>query len=260
MRRVKTDKSIIKDLPEKIENNQYCVLTKEQTALYSNITKDLMEEVEQADGINRRGLVLKLLIVLKQICNHPAQYLKNENKTPELSGKMQLMLQLLENIYENNEKVLIFTQYREMAEILQETVYKYFGKKALLLHGGCTRKQRDETVQAFQNSKMCDTFILSIKAGGTGLNLTAASNVIHYDLWWNPAVEAQATDRAFRIGQKQNVIVHRLITKGTLEEKIDSMINTKKKLASLTVANGEKWVGELSDLELKKLVALDKSE
>ena len=257
MRRIKTDKSIINDLPEKIENNQYCSLTKEQAALYKNITQDLMMEVEQAEGINRRGLVLKLLMVLKQICNHPAQYLKNNNIVPELSGKMQLLMQLLENIYENNEKVLIFSQYREMAEILQQTIHSHFGKKSLLLHGGCSRKQRDEMVQAFQNTKMADTFILSIKAGGTGLNLTAAANVIHYDLWWNPAVEAQATDRAFRIGQKQNVIVHRMITKGTLEEKIDAMINSKKKLANLTVANGEKWVGELNDSDLKKLIALE---
>ena len=257
MRRIKTDKSIISDLPEKIENNQYCSLSKEQAALYKNITHDLMAEIAQEDGIKRRGLVLKLLIVLKQICNHPAQYLKNDNTLPELSGKIQLLLQLLENIYENNEKVLIFSQYREMGEILQQIIHSQFGKKSLLLHGGCSRKHRDEMVQAFQDTKMADTFILSIKAGGTGLNLTAAANVIHFDLWWNPAVEAQATDRAFRIGQKQNVIVHRLITKGTLEEKIDSMINSKKKLANLTVANGEKWVGELNDKELKQLIALD---
>ena len=143
-----------------------------------------------------------------------------------------------------------------MGDILRQIIHTHFGKKSLQLHGGCSRKERDEMVHAFQNNKQNDTFILSIKAGGTGLNLTAAANVIHYDLWWNPAVEAQATDRAFRIGQKQNVMVHRMITKGTLEEKIDEMIRSKKRLANLTVSNGEKWIGEMSDKDLKSLVAL----
>ena len=256
MRRAKTDKNVISDLPEKIENNQYCNLTKEQAALYQNITRDLMLQIENTDGMSRRGLVLKLLLTLKQICNHPAQYLKNNSYSPELSGKSLLLLQLLETIYENNEKVLIFSQYREMGDILCAMLNEHCGKKPLQLHGGCSRKERDEMVQAFQHSKQYDTFVLSIKAGGTGLNLTAAANVIHYDLWWNPAVEAQATDRAFRIGQKQNVMVHRLLTKGTLEEKIDDMLKSKKQLANLTVANGEKWIGELSDKELKELVTL----
>ncbi len=256
MRRVKTDKSIINDLPDKIENNQYCNLTKEQAALYQNLTHDLLAMVENSNGIERRGLVLKLLLVLKQVCNHPSQYLKNDNHLPELSGKAMMLIQLLETIYENNEKVLIFSQYREMGEILRTIIYNHFGKKALQLHGGNSRKERDEMVDAFQHSKQADTFILSIKAGGTGLNLTAAANVIHYDLWWNPAVESQATDRAFRIGQKQNVMVHRMITKGTLEEKIDEMIRSKRRLANLAVSNGEKWIGELSDKELMNLVAL----
>lgn len=257
MRRMKTDKSIIADLPEKVENNQYCNLSKEQAALYQNLTHDLMNEVENAEGINRRGLILKLLMVLKQVCNHPTQYLKNDNHAPELSGKMMLLLQLLETIYENNEKVLVFSQYKEMGDILRMVIQNHFGKKALQLHGGCSRNERDEMVHAFQNSKQADTFILSIKAGGTGLNLTAAANVIHYDLWWNPAVEAQATDRAFRIGQKKNVMVHRMITKGTLEEKIDEMIRSKKKLANLTVSSGEKWIGELSDKDLKSMVSFE---
>ncbi len=256
LRRTKSDKNIISDLPDKIENNQYCNLTKEQGALYQNITRDLMVQIENSEGINRRGLVLKLLLTLKQICNHPAQYLKNNSYAPELSGKTLLLLQLLETIYENNEKVLIFSQYREMGDILCTIIHDFLGKKPLQLHGGCSRKERDEMVHTFQNSKQYDTFILSIKAGGTGLNLTAAANVIHYDLWWNPAIEAQATDRAFRIGQKQNVMVHRLLTKGTLEEKIDEMLKTKKQLANLTVANGEKWIGDLSDKELKELVTL----
>lgn len=257
LRRVKTDKSIISDLPDKIENNQICNLTKEQAALYKSITHDLMQEIESAEGINRRGIVLKLLTILKQVCNHPLQYLKNDTDVkPEQSGKMMLLLQLLESIYDSGEKVLIFSQYREMGDLLRSVVHEHFGKKALQLHGGNTRKERDEMVHAFQNNTLSDTFILSLKAGGTGLNLTAGNHVIHYDLWWNPAVEAQATDRAFRIGQQKNVMVHRLITKGTLEEKIDDMLRSKKQLANLTISQGEKWIGELSDKELRQLVAL----
>ena len=257
MRRVKSDKSIISDLPDKIENNQYCNLGKEQASLYKTITTDILKEVEIAEGINRRGLILKLLVTLKQICNHPVQYLKNnETPQPEQSGKMMLLFQLLETIFETNEKVLIFSQYKEMGSLLSTMIHEHFGKKALQLHGGSSRKERDEMVQSFQNNPLSDTFILSLKAGGTGLNLTAANHVIHFDLWWNPAVEAQATDRAFRIGQKKNVMVHRMITKGTLEEKIDDMLRSKKQLANLTVANGEKWIGELSDKEIKDLVKL----
>ena len=257
MRRVKTDKSIISDLPDKIENNQFSNLTKEQAALYKNITHDLMQEVENAEGINRRGIILKLLTILKQVCNHPLQYLKNKDDVkPEQSGKMMMLLQLLETIYENGEKVLIFSQYREMGDLLRTVIHEQFGKKALQLHGGNTRKERDDMVRSFQNNPLSDTFILSLKAGGTGLNLTSGNHVIHYDLWWNPAVEAQATDRAFRIGQQKNVMVHRMITKGTLEEKIDDMLRSKKHLANMTVANGEKWIGELSDQDLKQLVAL----
>ena len=257
MRRVKTDKNIISDLPDKIENNQFCNLTKEQAALYKSITQDLMQEIENAEGVNRRGIVLKLLTILKQVCNHPLQYLKNgEDVKPEQSGKMLLLLQLLETIYENGEKVLIFSQYKEMGSLLRTVIHEHFGKKALQLHGGNTRNERDEMVRSFQINPLSDTFILSLKAGGTGLNLTSGNHVIHYDLWWNPAVEAQATDRAFRIGQQKNVMVHRMITKGTLEEKIDDMLRSKKQLANLTVTNGEKWIGELSDKDLKQLVTL----
>ena len=255
LRRMKTDKNIIDDLPEKVESNQFCILTKEQAALYQNLTHDLMKQIEQSDGINRRGMVLKLLTVLKQICNHPANYLKNAEAHPELSGKTLLLLQLLETIYENKEKVIIFSQYQEMGTILKEVINKHFGKDSLQLHGGSTRQERDDMVEDFQNNDMTDTFILSIKAGGTGLNLTAAANVIHYDLWWNPAVEAQATDRAFRIGQHKNVMVHRMITKGTLEEKIDEMLRSKKHLADMTVSHGEHWVGDLTDKELQELIS-----
>lgn len=257
LRRVKTDKSVISDLPDKIENNQWCSLSKEQAALYKNLTTDMLLQMESTDGIERKGLILKLLTSLKQICNHPAQYLKTKGlPLPDQSGKMLLLLQLLETIYENNEKVLIFSQYMEAGTLLQQVIHEHFGKKALQLHGGCSRKERDEMVKAFQGNPMYDTFILSLKAGGTGLNLTSANHVIHFDLWWNPAAEAQATDRAFRIGQNKNVMVHRLITKGTLEEKIDDMLKSKKNLANMTVTGGEKWVGELSDKEIKELVAL----
>ena len=255
MRRMKTDKHIITDLPDKIENNQFCTLTKEQAALYQNLTHDLMRQIEQSDGVHRRGIVLKLLTVLKQICNHPANYLKNAEMHPGLSGKSLMLIQLLETIYENNEKVIIFSQYQEMGTILKEIIQNHFGKTALQLHGGSSRNERDEMVEDFQNNHLIDTFILSIKAGGTGLNLTAAANVIHYDLWWNPAVEAQATDRAFRIGQNKNVMVHRMITKGTLEEKIDEMLRSKRDLANMTIEHGETWVGELTDKELEELIS-----
>ena len=214
-----------------------------------------MRQIEQSDGMHRRGIVLKLLTVLKQICNHPANYLKNAEMHPELSGKSLMLLQLLETIYDNNEKVIIFSQYQEMGTILKQIIQSHFGKTALQLHGGNTRNERDDMVEDFQNNHLIDTFILSIKAGGTGLNLTAAANVIHYDLWWNPAVEAQATDRAFRIGQNQNVMVHRMITKGTLEEKIDEMLRSKRDLANMTIAHGETWVGELTDKELEDLIS-----
>jgi SNF2 family DNA or RNA helicase len=256
LRREKSDKSIISDLPDKIENNQYCTLSPEQVSLYNATVEKNLQSVESADGVERQGLILSLLSSLKQICNHPSQFLKKNDYTPSLSGKAEMLFQLLDNIYESGEKTLIFSQYAEMGSILTEMIYDRYGKKSLFLHGGCSRRQRDEMVDDFQNRPEVDTFILSLKAGGTGLNLTAAANVIHYDLWWNPAVESQATDRAFRIGQQQNVMVHRFITKNTLEEKIDAMIQDKKELANLTVSKGESWIGNLSDKDLKELVML----
>lgn len=256
LRRVKTDRNIIKDLPDKIENNEYCSLTKEQAAIYQNVVDNIMEKVKEEEGINRKGLIFKLLTALKQICNHPYQFLKKGKPHAQLSGKSMLLLSILENIYENNEKTLIFTQYKEMGDLLVNLIDDNFKIKPLFLHGGTPRKKRDEMVYDFQNKKSIKTFILSLKAGGTGLNLTAATNVIHYDLWWNPAVETQATDRAYRIGQKENVMVYRLLTKGTFEEKIDDMLTEKKKLFNLTVSVGEKWIGELSNKELESLVQL----
>ncbi len=257
IRRLKTDKKIINDLPDKVENNKYVKLTKQQTAIYQNVVSNIMSdinEVKDKKSIERKGMILKLMTALKQICNHPSQFLKKEEYNPELSGKSMMLLNLLEKIYENNEKVLIFTQYREMGEILEKIIKDNFHTETMFLHGGVSRKKRDKMVSDFQTKKHLKTFILSIKAGGTGLNLTAANNVIHYDLWWNPAVENQATDRAFRIGQEKKVMVYRLITQGTFEEKVNEMLISKKELADLTVSTGEKWIGELSDKELNKLV------
>lgn len=258
LRRLKTDKSIIKDLPEKIEQNQYCQLTPGQAALYQSVLDNTLDTIEQADGIKRRGLILKLITALKQVCNHPRQFLKKGKSDPSLSGKSQQLLQLLTPILDNGDKAILFTQYRAMGDLMAEMVQNALGVEVPFLHGGCSRKQRDAMVGDFQSNRAAHLMILSLKAGGTGLNLTAASSVIHYDLWWNPAVEAQATDRAYRIGQERNVLVHRFITEATFEEKIDQLLKSKKELADLAVSTGEKWIGELSDQELRSLVALEK--
>lgn len=259
LRRLKTDKSIIQDLPDKIEKDQYCQLTSEQAALYQNVLDSTLEAIGNAEGINRRGLVLKLITALKQVCNHPGHYLKKGRHEPNRSGKSELLLTLMGQTLENNEKSLIFTQYKEMGNIIVEMLEKEFNMDPPpFLHGGVSRKNRDEMVEDFQNNRTTRIMLLSLKAGGTGLNLTAASNVIHYDLWWNPAVESQATDRAYRIGQTRNVMVHRFITKGTFEEKINKLLQHKKELANITVGTGEKWIGDLSNDELQALVSLER--
>lgn len=257
MRRLKTDKSIIDDLPDKIEKDDYCVLTKEQTAIYQNVIDTTMKKIEDSTGIERRGMVLKLITALKQVCNHPRQFLKKGKSDATLSGKAMFLMDLLQQILDRNEKVLVFTQYREMGLMMAKMIKKQFGLDAPFLHGGISRKKRDEMVEDFQTNRNTKIFLLSLKAAGTGLNLTAANNVIHYDLWWNPAVEAQATDRAYRIGQEQKVMVHRFITQGTFEEKINKLIQSKKELADLTVSTGEKWIGEYSNNELRELVKLE---
>ncbi len=262
LRRLKTDKSVISDLPEKIENDYFASLIKEQAAIYQNVLENVMAQIENVDtteqggNIQRKGLVLKLIMALKQICNHPSQYLKKESASPDLSGKAGVFLDIVRNIAESDEKVLVFTQFREMGILLQRMIKEQLDIDSMFLHGGTTRKKRDQMVDRFQNDPHEKVFLLSIKAGGTGLNLTAASHVIHYDLWWNPAVETQATDRAYRIGQHKNVMVYRLITRGTFEEKINAMLADKKDLANLTVTAGEKWIGELSNSELKNLFAI----
>ena len=258
LRRLKTDKNIIKDLPDKIVNNIYCNLTKEQVALYKETLDSIMEEVEANEGMKRRGLVLKLINSLKQICNHPSQFTKTSSQTVEESGKMEVLMHTLDNILRADEKVLIFTQYVRMGEIIKKLVEEKFSEEVLFLHGSLSRKKRDELINRFQTNHQSRIFIISLKAGGTGLNLTAAQNVIHYDLWWNPAVENQATDRAYRIGQKENVMVYRFITKGTFEEKINEMIQDKEELAQLTVGNGETFITEMDTKDLKNMLQLRK--
>ncbi|MEM9984471.1 MAG: DEAD/DEAH box helicase, partial [Bacteroidota bacterium] len=256
LRRVKTDKSIISDLPDKIEQDQFCTLTPEQTALYQGVVETNLEQIEENEGIARAGMIFKLMTALKQICNHPSLYLKKADPDPALSGKASLLLNLLSQIREQGEKVLIFTQYKTMGDLLVQLLSQHFPEEPLFLHGGLTRKNRDHLVDTFQEQPFAWAFVLSLKAAGTGLNLTAANHVIHYDLWWNPAVEAQATDRAFRIGQQKNVQVNRFITQGTFEEKINAMIQQKRELADLTVGSGEQWIGDLSNQELGEVFRL----
>jgi len=256
MRRMKSDKSIISDLPDKVEQNQYALLTKQQAAIYERTMQVAMAEIEgygDSEMFKRQGLVLQMILALKQICNHPTNFLKNGNFDPTLSGKMELLFELLDSIVEAGEKVLIFTQFREMGDLLDKFITERFGERPMFYHGGSSMNQRNEMVERFQNNRADKIFILSLKAAGTGLNLTAASHVVHYDLWWNPAVENQATDRAYRIGQKKNVMVHRMITKNTFEERIDEMIQKKKHLADMTVATGENWIGKLSNKELREI-------
>jgi len=259
MRRLKTDKSIIIDLPDKIERNEYATLTAEQAALYQKVLNQCMEVIENLQGedsqtlFKRQGLILQMMLALKQICNHPTQYLKDHRMDASLSGKTEMLLDLLRSIVDANEKVLVFTQFREMGDLLQHFIREELNEDTLFYHGGCTLKQRQTMVDRFQNERNSRIFILSLKAAGTGLNLTAATHVIHYDLWWNPAVESQATDRAYRIGQHNNVQVHRFITRKSFEERIDAMIRDKKNLADLTVATGESWIGKLSNKELREV-------
>ena len=257
MRRMKSDKSIISDLPDKIEQNQFALLSGSQAALYEKTMRVAMDEIEGYSDdqslFKRQGLVLQMILALKQICNHPTNFLKNGKFDPLLSGKTELLFELLDSIVESGEKVLIFTQFREMGDLLERFITERFGEKPMFYHGGCNVNQRQDMVERFQNNRADKIFILSLKAAGTGLNLTAATHVIHYDLWWNPAVENQATDRAYRIGQKKNVMVHRMIAKNTFEERIDDMIQKKKHLADMTVATGENWIGKLSNKELREI-------
>lgn len=258
LRRLKSDKSIIQDLPDKVEQNYIANLQPVQAELYQKIVNDSLAELKlyKKKPKKRQGLLLKLMGTLKQICNHPYQYLQSGGSGPVHSGKSQQLMDLLTRIERQQEKALVFTQYRKMGRLMKGWIKERFGKEPLYLHGGCSRTERDLMVEAFQTDKQERIFLLSLKAAGTGLNLTAANHVIHYDLWWNPAVEAQATDRAYRIGQRKNVQVYRFITQGTLEEKIDAMIQSKKALADRTVTLGEQWLGDLSQEDLEDLLRL----
>ena len=265
LRRVKTDPRVITDLPDKVETKVYCSLTEEQATLYEAVVQDVMKQIEEEDArsVKRRGLVLSMMMQLKQICNHPVQYLHQAGRNGaevslgERSGKLERLGELLEEVLADNDRALIFTQFAEMGGMLADYLPRAFGAGTQFLHGGTPARARDQMVKRFQEDEHAPpVFILSLKAGGTGLNLTRASHVFHFDRWWNPAVEDQATDRAFRIGQKRNVQVHKFVTTGTLEEMIDDMIESKKGLAKAVVGSGESWVTEMSTNELRRVVTL----
>jgi superfamily II DNA or RNA helicase len=258
LRRLKTDKSIIADLPDKTEVKTFCPLSRKQAALYQQAVDELGQQLEQVDGMKRRGLVLAFLMRLKQICNHPSQRLGDNVWAEGDSGKFARLRDLAEVIAARQEKVLVFSQFKETTAPLATFLGSIFGRPGLVLHGQTEVKQRKDLVRRFQDDESVPFFVLSVKAGGAGLNLTAASHVIHFDRWWNPAVENQATDRAFRIGQTRNVLVHKFVCQGTVEDKIDQLIESKKQLAGDLLEGGaEMQLTELKDEELLKLVALD---
>ncbi len=257
LRRLKTDKRIIKDLPEKIETIDYAGLSKKQVVLYRKVVDDMEERVAEADGIERCGIVLSTIVKLKQICNHPDQYLGQQTFAEEDSGKFAMLREICETIYEKRERVLVFTQFREIIDQLAGFLREIFHADGYVLHGGTPVASRGKIVEAFQGETYVPFIVLSVKAGGTGLNLTKANHVIHFDRWWNPAVENQATDRAFRIGQKKNVMVHKLVCQKTIEEKIDMVIESKKELAENVIGSGgESWITELGNDELMSLLRL----
>jgi SNF2 family DNA or RNA helicase len=260
LRRLKTDKNIIADLPDKLEMKVFCTLTREQASLYAAVVQEASRELSGLEGIKRKGVILATLSKLKQVCNHPAQFLGDNSSIPGRSGKLARLTEMLEEALQEGDKTLVFTQFSEMGAIIKRHLEESFGREVLFLHGGISKSRRDAMVARFQTAAQqvasAPIFILSLKAGGTGLNLTAANHVFHFDRWWNPAVEDQATDRAFRIGQKRNVQVHKFVCVGTLEEKIDEMIARKQEVARKVVGSGEGWLTELSNEQLKDLFAL----
>ena len=258
LRRLKTDRSVISDLPEKTEMRAYCPLTKRQAVLYQQAVEELAEKLERMDGIERRGMILAFLTRFKQLCNHPSQWLGDNGWAPEESGKFGRLRELCEELASRQEKALVFTQYRETTEPLAAFLGGIFGRPGLVLHGQTPVRKRQELVRRFQEDEAVPFFVLSVKAGGTGLNLTAANHVIHFDRWWNPAVEDQATDRAFRIGQHRNVLVHKFVCRGTVEEKIDRLIESKQAMSRELLQGGaEAALTEMDNAELLKLVTLD---
>ncbi|MGH8175365.1 MAG: DEAD/DEAH box helicase, partial [Steroidobacter sp.] len=259
LRRLKTDKRVIADLPDKTEVKAFCGLAKEQAALYEQSVRELKDVIAAAEGIQRHGIVLAYLMRLKQICNHPSQWRGDGGYDPAHSGKFGRIAELCQELAERQEKVLVFTQFREITQPLADYLQGIFARPGLVLHGSTPIPQRRQMVESFQRDDGPPFFVLSLKAGGTGLNLTAASHVIHFDRWWNPAVENQATDRAFRIGQKRNVMVHKFVCRGTVEEKIDQLIGEKIALsqALLDAGGAEKLLTEMDDRELMRFVSLD---
>ena len=258
LRRLKTDRRIIADLPDKTEVTAFCALTRVQAVLYQRAVDDLARVLEEREGIQRRGAILASLLRLKQICNHPSHFLGDGAWTPDGSGKLARLREIAEAALARQEKMLVFSQFREMCGPLASFLAGVFGREGLVLHGSVPVAQRKGLVDAFQAESGPPFFVLSLKAGGTGLNLTAASHVVHYDRWWNPAVENQATDRAFRIGQKKNVVVHKFVCRGTVEERIDALMASKRALAEAVVeSEGEIRLTELKDEELMRLVSLD---
>jgi len=259
LRRVKTDKSIISDLPEKNEMKVFCTLTKEQATLYQALLNETIEKIEKEEGIKRRGIVLSLIMSLKQICNHPSLYLKESGPLPGRSGKLERLSEMCEEVVEGGDRALIFTQFREMGYLLVHYLEKKIGIQVPFLHGGVPSKKREEMIRSFQEKENSSPiFLLSLRAGGTGLNLTRANFVFHFDRWWNPAVENQATDRTFRIGQKRNVQVYKMVCLGTMEEKIDKMLEEKSELLERVVSTGEKWITEMSNDELYEVLSLSR--
>ncbi len=258
LRRLKTDKTVISDLPDKVEMKTYADLSKKQVVLYRDLVRQLREMLEeQSEGIRRRGLILASLMKFKQLCNHPDQYLGQDGFAEDQSGKFQRLRSICETVFEKREKMLVFTQFKEMTEPLRSHLESLFGHEGLVLHGGTAVKKRSRLIERFQSDEYVPFIVLSVKAGGVGLNLTAANHVVHFDRWWNPAVENQATDRAFRIGQRKNVVVHKFITRGTVEEKIDRMLMEKAEISRQVIADsGETWITEMDNRELVKLFTL----
>ncbi|MEO0434607.1 MAG: DEAD/DEAH box helicase [Cyanobacteria bacterium J06656_5] len=261
LRRVKTDQSIIKDLPDKVEQKLFCNLTKEQASLYEAVVKDVENQLESAEGIHRKGLILATLTKLKQVCNHPRQFLQDESEFTALrSHKLTRLTEMVEEAMEERDSLLVFTQFTELGAALEKYIRQTFHCNTYYLHGGTSRKKRESMIAEFQDPETePSVFILSLKAGGVGITLTKANHVFHFDRWWNPSVEDQATDRAFRIGQKKNVFVHKFVATGTLEERIDEMIEDKKKLAGSIVGADESWLTELDNNAFRKLISLNKS-
>ncbi|MEM7622765.1 MAG: DEAD/DEAH box helicase, partial [Planctomycetota bacterium] len=263
LRRVKTDPTVVADLPEKLETREYTHLTTEQAQLYESCVKRMLTEVEQSEGIHRRGVVLAALIRLKQICNHPSQILKDFDSvsssapSPTRSGKCIRLMEMMDEVLAEGERALIFTQFRQMGHLLAAMVRHELGRDVLFLHGGTPKTARERMVDEFQDPESKKPILLlSLKAGGVGLNLTAATHVFHFDRWWNPAVENQATDRAYRIGQTRTVHVHKFVVRGTLEERIDEMIESKTELAQNIIGEGERWLTELDTDQLKDILTL----